>query len=116
MTQSKITKTLLTEDGKVLIQQPDGSFREAEDKTDWNRLESMTDKEIEAAAKNDQDAPPMLGKAQWWKSRLVTGKAQVTIRLDQDILSWFKDQGPGYQTRINAVLRQYKNAHGQDSR
>ena len=35
----------------------------------------------------------------------------VTLRLEQDILRWFKDQGPGYQTRINAVLRQYKNAH-----
>ena len=39
-------------------------------------------------------------------------KKQLTLRLDADVLSWFKAQGHGYQTRINALLRAYKNAHG----
>jgi len=37
-------------------------------------------------------------------------KRQVTLRIDADVLEWFKAQGPGYQTRINELLRAYKNA------
>ena len=39
------------------------------------------------------------------------GKKQVTVRLDSDVLAWLKDQGKGYQTRINAILRAYYDAH-----
>jgi uncharacterized protein (DUF4415 family) len=38
-------------------------------------------------------------------------KTTVTIRLDQRVLEWFKAKGPGYQTRINALLRAYMEAH-----
>ena len=38
-------------------------------------------------------------------------KQQLTIRLDTDILEWLKGQGRGYQTRINAILRAYYEAH-----
>jgi uncharacterized protein (DUF4415 family) len=39
------------------------------------------------------------------------------MRLDEDLLDWLKDQGPGYQTRINAILRAYYEAHkANDSR
>ena len=37
-------------------------------------------------------------------------KASISLRLDSDVLEWFKSTGPGYQTRINAVLRAYKEA------
>ena len=37
-------------------------------------------------------------------------KVQLTFRLDQEILDWFRADGPGYQTRINAVLRAFVNA------
>ena len=40
----------------------------------------------------------------------VTGKTSVSLRIDADVLEWFKAQGPGYQTRINAVLRAFKDA------
>jgi uncharacterized protein (DUF4415 family) len=40
----------------------------------------------------------------------VAPKASIALRLDADVLSWFKVQGPGYQTRINAVLRAFKDA------
>jgi uncharacterized protein (DUF4415 family) len=40
----------------------------------------------------------------------VEAKASVSLRLDADVLAWFKAQGPGYQTRINAVLRAFKEA------
>ena len=39
----------------------------------------------------------------------VPPKAAISLRLDADVLEWFKAQGPGYQTRINAVLRAYKD-------
>jgi uncharacterized protein (DUF4415 family) len=38
-------------------------------------------------------------------------KQQVTLRIDADVLEWFKARGPGYQTRINELLRAYKKAH-----
>jgi uncharacterized protein (DUF4415 family) len=38
-------------------------------------------------------------------------KKAVSIRLDEDVLTWFKSQGRGYQTRMNAVLRMYMRAH-----
>jgi uncharacterized protein (DUF4415 family) len=37
-------------------------------------------------------------------------KAAISLRVDPEVLDWFKAQGPGYQTRINAVLRAYKDA------
>ncbi len=41
----------------------------------------------------------------------VARKKQVTLRLDGDVLDWFRAQGKGYQTRINALLREYMKAH-----
>jgi uncharacterized protein (DUF4415 family) len=42
--------------------------------------------------------------------RPVSPKASISLRLDADVLEWFKSQGRGYQTRMNAVLRAYKDA------
>jgi uncharacterized protein (DUF4415 family) len=39
----------------------------------------------------------------------VQPKAAISLRVDADVLNWFKEQGPGYQTRINAILRAYKD-------
>jgi uncharacterized protein (DUF4415 family) len=41
----------------------------------------------------------------------VPRKAQLTLRLDSDVLEWFRKQGQGYQTKINALLRAYMDAH-----
>ena len=40
----------------------------------------------------------------------VSPKELISLRVDQDVIEWFKAQGPGYQTRINAVLRAYRDA------
>ncbi|WLI89714.1 BrnA antitoxin family protein [Massilia sp. R2A-15] len=45
------------------------------------------------------------------KTNVVALKQIVTIRLDTDMLEWFKGAGPGYQTRINQILRQYMADH-----
>ena len=41
----------------------------------------------------------------------VPRKAQITLRVDRDVLEWFKKRGPGYQTKVNALLRAYMEAH-----
>lgn len=48
------------------------------------------------------------------KQNVVVLKQIVTIRLDTDMLEWFKGAGPGYQTRINQILRQYMADHEAD--
>ena len=40
----------------------------------------------------------------------VSSKTSISLRVDADVLEWFKAQGPGYQTRINAVLRAFRDA------
>jgi uncharacterized protein (DUF4415 family) len=40
----------------------------------------------------------------------LPSKASISLRVDQDVLEWFKSQGDGYQTRINAVLRAFRDA------
>jgi uncharacterized protein (DUF4415 family) len=42
--------------------------------------------------------------------RPLPPKASISLRLDRDVLDWFKAQGPGYQTRMNAVLRAFRDA------
>ena len=78
-----------------------------ESRTDWDRLGSMTDLDI------DFSDAPKLGKAFFQNSRmrLPQGKHSLSLRLDKEVLDWFKRQGRGYQTRINAVLRAYVEAH-----
>jgi uncharacterized protein (DUF4415 family) len=78
--------------------------------TDWKRLRAMTEAEIEANAASDPDNPPwtaeMLAKAQ----RIDPRRQAVSIRLDRDVVEFLKSEGPGYQSRINAILRTYVDA------
>ena len=79
--------------------------------TDWPRLRRMSTKAIHEALAADPDARPT--DAQFWKTAklvLPTPKQIVTMRLDADLLRWFR-RTPGYQTRINAILRAYMQAH-----
>ena len=61
------------------------------------------------------DAPEAesLGEDFWKQARVVIprGKTSVHLRLDSDIVEWFKIQGRGHLTRMNAVLRAYVDAH-----
>jgi uncharacterized protein (DUF4415 family) len=75
----------------------------------------MTDADIRAAIASDPDAAPELDE-EWFANAVVVypdRKTLVSLRLDPDVLVWFKRQGKGYQTRINAVLRAYVKAHQQ---
>lgn len=79
-------------------------------RTDWTRVDKLTDKEIEANAASDEE------NGQWTEEQLKAArlvlpedraKVPVYIRLDPEVIEYFKSQGPRYQTRINAVLRSY---------
>ena len=75
--------------------------------TDWERVATMRDEDIVC----DEDSPE-LDEIFFAHAvlHMPAPKARVTLRLDQDVLAWFKTQGKGYQTRINAVLRAYMDA------
>ena len=70
--------------------------------TDWKRLAALPDKKIDFSdiAELDED----FFKDGEWRPPV---KQPVTLRLDGDVLDWFRSQGPGYQTRINRLLRRY---------
>ena len=82
-------------------------------KTDWARVDSMSDRQIEAAAKADPDTAPILDKAWFRTAKLVLPerKVPISIRMDRDVVEWFKTRGKRYQSRINAVLKAYMQAH-----
>jgi uncharacterized protein (DUF4415 family) len=81
-------------------------------KSDLERLDRLTDDEI------DYSDIPELDANFFREARVVVppGKKQLTIRLDADVLAWLKSQGRGYQSRINAILRAYYEAHQRDAR
>ncbi len=76
-------------------------------KSDLRRIDRMKDEDI------DYSDIPELDASFFETARVVVppGKKQVTVRLDRDVLAWLKAQGRGYQTRINAILRAYYEAH-----
>lgn len=101
------TKAGLTTEGRVLIEQPDGSYRPAPGRTDWSRIDRLTEEELAAAIASDPDDPGN-DPAFWDHARVIhPGKERVSLRLDADLLAWFRSQGRGYQARINAILRRH---------
>lgn len=79
------------------------------DRTDWTRLRTMSDEDIERNAAEDPDNPEWadeeLANAERVPAR--SSKNAIFIRLDPEVLEYFREGGPGYQSRINAVLRTY---------
>jgi uncharacterized protein (DUF4415 family) len=79
--------------------------------TDWARIDSMKEKDIDFS-----DIPPMTDEM-WARGIVRKGlkpipqKQQLTLRIDQDVVEFFKEQGRGYQTKINQLLRAYMEAH-----
>jgi uncharacterized protein (DUF4415 family) len=73
-----------------------------ESRTDWSRVNAMKDEEI------DLSESPELG-ADFFKEAVAwpAHKKQITLRLDPEVLEFFRSQGRGYQTAINKVLRRY---------
>ena len=79
---------------------------QARSKTDKKRLKEMSDKDI------NLDDISELGDEFFKNAQIqLPNKQAVTMRLDSDVLEWFKEQGKGYQTRINQLLRKYMETH-----
>jgi|RifCSP16_1_1023843.scaffolds.fasta_scaffold117957_2 uncharacterized protein (DUF4415 family) len=80
--------------------------KRSKSKTNWKKLDAMKDKDI------DLNDIPELDEEFFRNAEIrLPEKQPVTIRLDADVLSWFKKQGKGYQTRINKLLRSYMETH-----
>ena len=80
--------------------------------TDWGRVDSITDEELDKMVKNDPDDVYLTDEdfaSGRWVHRKVEPKKQerVTIRLDEDVLDFFRKKGKGYQSRINGALRAF---------
>jgi uncharacterized protein (DUF4415 family) len=77
-------------------------------KSDLDKLRKLTDEEIEASIADDPDWEEFKD-IDWSKAVLVIPpkKKAISIRVDEDVLDYFKKEGSGYQRRINAVLRSY---------
>ncbi len=84
--------------------------------TDWARLDAMPDAEIDLSDV-PEITPEMFAKAVVKHGlRPVPPKKLLTLRVDDDVLAWFKSQGRGYQTRINTLLRAYMDANREQRR
>jgi len=74
-------------------------------RTDWKRVDAMKDSDI------DFSEMPELGPDFFARAIIWPGpKKQITLRVDPDVLTFFRKHGRGYQTTINAVLRRYMEA------
>jgi len=79
--------------------------------TDWKRIDTLKDEGIDFSD-NREIPPEMFARAIVRKGlKPVRRKQQLTLRIDSDVVEWYKRRGPGYQTKINALLRAYMNAH-----
>ena len=84
-------------------------FTSSNSQTDWQRLDAMTDEEIDFSD-CPEITPEMFAKAVLRNGLPVTS-TKTQIPIDSDILEWFKSQGVGYQNQINELLRNYMEAH-----
>jgi uncharacterized protein (DUF4415 family) len=86
-------------------------IRTGQTNTDWERLRNMTEEEVERNALEDNRRHGI--PDDWYENAVLSQgppKEPISIRIDEDVLEFFRSQGKGYQTRINAVLRAFMRA------
>ena len=78
-----------------------------EDRTNWRKANAITGKKLEASIQADVD--DIRGEPEWGQAvmGLPAPKDHINIRIDHDVLEWFKANGRGYQTLMNNVLRAF---------
>ncbi len=74
-------------------------------RTNWKRVDALRDSEIDFS-ESQELGPDFFERAIRWPGK----KKQITLRLDPDVLGFFRRHGKGYQTAINAVLRHYMHS------
>lgn len=87
-------------------------------RTDLKRVRATTDAAIKAGAARDADVAPLLDDEWFAKAQAVqpVSKVAISIRVDRDVLKFFRRIGTGYQTRMNAVLRAFMDRAKAESR
>lgn len=109
MGRAKETRAVLI-GGKAYRRMRGGRLAPLADESDYARIDGMSATEVERLARTDRDGSPMTDE-EWLSGEIrQTVKVPVGLKLDDDVLRWFKGQGRGYQTRINAILRRYMQA------
>ena len=80
-------------------------------KTDWPRVRALKDKNIKTSSEHPEAEVKHIVRGIVRQGlKPASPKASISLRVDADVLEWFKSQGAGYQTRINAVLRAFRDA------
>jgi uncharacterized protein (DUF4415 family) len=79
--------------------------------TNWARVDAVKDDSIDLSD-IPEVSPEMFARSVVRQGlKPIPRKAQLTLRVDSDVLDWFRKQGQGYQTKINTLLRAYMEAH-----
>lgn len=92
----------------------DEALRRGEDRTDWEKLRATADEDLKRRTEGDADEEgPWSGD---WAPGIPLPKRHLNLRIDADVVDWFKAKGPRYQTRMNAVLREYMEAERRKER
>lgn len=95
-----------------IVRYSDKRLRTMKSRTDWARLAAMSQAEVERHADEEEGALP-----KGWENDIVLGippgKEAIKLRIDRDVLAWFRATGSGYQTRINNVLRAFVASRGE---
>ena len=87
-----------------------------EDQTDWGKADAMTGKKLDASIRADAD--DVQGDPDWTQAfiGIPAPKDHINIRIDHDVLEWFKANGRGYQTLMNNVLRAFVQSRQRETR
>jgi uncharacterized protein (DUF4415 family) len=93
-------------------QKKKGKFMKTSSESDWKRVDAMKDEDINTSDVPELDASMFVNA----KILLPQRKEAITLRVDNDLLEWYKSLGKGYQTRMNAVLRLYMKTKQNENR
>ena len=86
------------------------SFSKASN-TDWRRVKSMKNRDIKITPEHPELDVNHIARVIVRKGlKPVEAKRSISLRVDAEVLAWFQAQGPGYQTRMNVVLKAFKDA------
>ena len=104
MTKDEDTRTYTAEELRAMKAR-------GEDRTDWEKVDAMTEADLDRLIAGDPDERDF--EPDWTRAQLVLPEAKrsVHLRLEQDVIDFFKAQGKGHISRMQAVLRAYVEAH-----
>jgi uncharacterized protein (DUF4415 family) len=88
------------------------SFTSPKSRTKYGHLHKMADASIVRDGDAPEWTPEMFARAVARKGlQPIPAKSLLSLRIDSDVIDWFRAQGRGYQSRMNALLRAYMEAH-----